>query len=515
MFAFVLHMAGFFVHALRRGKKSATSQSDHKPAQFRGMVRMISGGRPGAISAWVGTGMLLLSLLGCSSTSGGQARTNTPPPGPPPTVMPTPSPLQGNDWPTYHHDTTRTGYLANEPDPTKLSRTWAIQLDGAVYAEPLVVNGHVIVATENDSLYALDATNGQQIWHVNLGTPERRSDLPCGDIDPLGITGTPVYDPATNQIFAVAETTGAHHFLVGVNAATGKVNFRRNVDVPNKDPHPFQQRTALLLSQGHVYWTYGGLAGDCGNYVGTVMGLPTNGQGSPYIYQVPTAREGGIWAPPGASADAEGDIYVSVGNGASVLGNWDHSDSVLRLSPTLQLKDGFAPSQWPQDNATDADLGSTSPTLLPNGIVFISGKSSRGYTLHIGNLGGVNGQIQTTDVCQQLSMGGTAHVDTTIIVPCTDGLQQIQVDSNGEMHLGWHEPQSIHMPPVIGGHTVYSLSSDGVLYALNLTNGKVRTSLYLGSSIQNFAIPTFATPTVAGGHIFAGTMSGIVGVTIA
>ncbi|HEY7416665.1 MAG TPA: PQQ-binding-like beta-propeller repeat protein, partial [Ktedonobacteraceae bacterium] len=137
-----------------------------------------------------------------------------------------------------------------------------------------------------------------------------------------------------------------------------------------------------------------------------------------------------------------------------------------------------------------------------------------GYSLHIGNLGGVNGQIQTINACQQLAMGGTAHVDTTIIVPCTDGLQQIQIDDNGMMHLGWHAPQPIHMPPVIGGHTIYSLGSDGTLYALDLANGKVRTSLYLGSGIPNFAIPTFATPTVAGGHVFAGTMSGIVGVTI-
>ena len=463
---------------------------------------------------WATTGVLLLTLVGCSSSNTSQTQTNTASPGPSPTFAPTPSPTQGNDWPTYHHDTTRTGYLVNERDPQQLTSAWLKQLDGAVYAEPLVVNGHVIVVTENNSLYALDPASGQILWHTRIGDPEPQSDLPCGDIDPLGITGTPAYDPDTRQIFAIAETTGAHHFLVGVDAATGKVNFRRNVDVANKDPHPFQQRAALLVSKGHVYWTYGGLYGDCGDYVGTVMGLPTNGQGSPYVYQIPTSREAGIWGPSGPAADTQGDIYIASGNGASTSGNWDHSDSVLRLSPTLQLQDGFAPSQWQQDNNQDDDLGSMGPTLLSNGIIFIAGKSSQGYTLRAGALGGVNGQLQTADVCQQEAMGSTGHVDTTVIVPCTDGLQQIKISSDGKMQLGWKKQSSITLPPVIGGHTVYSLGANGTLYALNLDSGDVRTSINLGSKQPGLTLPHFATPTVSGGRVFVGTMSGIVCVTM-
>src|ERR1041384_6971160 len=59
----------------------------------------------------------------------------------------------GDDWTTYHRDNARTGYLPDMPDPQKLTVAWNTSLDGAVYAEPLVVGGHVIVATENDSLY--------------------------------------------------------------------------------------------------------------------------------------------------------------------------------------------------------------------------------------------------------------------------------------------------------------------------------------------------------------------------
>ena len=78
------------------------------------------------------------------------------------------------------------------PDPQQLTVAWNTPLDGAVYAEPLVVGGHVIVATENNSLYSLNADTGQVEWQTNIGIPATRSELPCGNIDPLGITGTPV-----------------------------------------------------------------------------------------------------------------------------------------------------------------------------------------------------------------------------------------------------------------------------------------------------------------------------------
>src|SRR5205807_1506297 len=98
----------------------------------------------------------------------------------------------GSDWTMYHADPARTGYVAGLPNPTRLTRLWTQQLDGAVYAEPLVVAGHVLVATENDTLYALDARTGQVQWRLSVGSPVPLSALPCGNIDPLGITGTPV-----------------------------------------------------------------------------------------------------------------------------------------------------------------------------------------------------------------------------------------------------------------------------------------------------------------------------------
>lgn len=411
------------------------------------------------------------------------------------------------DWPTYHRDNARTGYVPGLPDPTRLVRAWSTELDGAVYAEPLVVDDRVLVATEGDTLYAVDAATGNVQWKTNVGSPVPLSNLPCGNIDPLGITGTPIYDSETGLVFAVAEVEGdggPSHVLVGLDVATGAVRVRRSADPPGFASLAHQQRAALALSRGMVYVAYGGLFGDCGDYHGTVVAVRTDGQGDLLVFQVPTTRKGGIWAPPGPVIDANGDLFVSVGNGEATGGDWDHSDSVLRLSPDLRLEDGFAPTEWASDNASDADLGSLGPVLLPDGTVFIAGKSGTGYLLNGGALGGVGGQAASAPVCR--AFGGAAVAGSRIILPCTDGLRAIDVGSGATFALGWRAAGGANGSPVVGGATVYAVGSGGTLFALDLNDGTVRASADVGETSR------FATPTLAGGRIFVGTMTGVVAV---
>jgi len=209
----------------------------------------------------------LLAVLALLAGCGGQSKAPQQPPLTLPSTSPAPSASApaASDWTTYHRDNARTGYLAGLADPARLTRAWSTRLDGAVYAEPLVVGDRVLVATEADTLYSLDRRSGQVQWHTTVGKPVPLSALPCGNIDPLGITGTPVYDPATGLVFAVAEVTGPAHVLVGVDVRSGQVRVRRSVDPPGVDPRPHQQRAALALSQGKVYVAFGGLLGDCGD----------------------------------------------------------------------------------------------------------------------------------------------------------------------------------------------------------------------------------------------------------
>ena len=478
---------------------------------FRKEDNQYSRRRTGTYLTWTYMSLLLIFLTACSGlTSSNEDVTPTITPltltaTSQPTATPNTPTTSSTDWTTYHANNQRTGYIADTPDPHNLSKIWSTQLDGSVYAEPLVVGNRVIVATEGDSLYALDPNSGSILWHTNVGTPVPLSSLPCGNIDPLGITGTPVYDPATGLVFAVAEVSGPAHILVGLDANTGQVKVRRLVDTDGMDPQAHQQRAALTLANGMVYIAYGGLDGDCSDYIGRVVASRSNGQGPLLVYRVPTPREGGIWATPGPSVDASGNLYVSVGNGAITSGQWDHSDSVLKLSPTLQLLDAFAPTSWAQDNANDADLGSQGPVLLPGNFVFAAGKNGNGYLMKASKLGGIGGSIDEQSVCR--SFGGAALVGSTIFVPCTNGLLQISVDASGHMHQGWQAPGDIVGSPVVGGHTVYSFSN-GVMHALNMNSGQLVASLNVGSANR------FVTPTISGTSIFIGTNAGITAIKI-
>ncbi|MGI0129002.1 MAG: hypothetical protein ACREEC_02435, partial [Thermoplasmata archaeon] len=198
------------------------------------------------------------------------------------------------------------------------------------------------------------------------------SSLPCGDIDPSGITGTPVIDGATGTLYVVAylgRGSGDQHVLFGLALNTGAVTSQTVADPSGAEIQVEQQRGALALANGYVYVPYGGLAGDCGAYHGWVVGVPTTGSQPLLSYQVPTAREGGIWSPGGITVTPSGDLLVSTGNGAGTT-VFDYGDSVLELSPTLQLVSYFAPVNWAQLNADDADLGSVSPTVVPEGAIF-------------------------------------------------------------------------------------------------------------------------------------------------
>ena len=418
------------------------------------------------------------------------------------TPVASPSPA---DWPVYHGDPGRSGFIGGFPTfDGALASAWSSRLDGAVYGQPIVVGDVVIAATENDSVYALDSATGKTLWRRNLGTPVRRSSLPCGNIDPLGITGTSAYDATTSSVFVVAEVTGPHHVLFALDPVGGAVRWSRDVDLAGDTPITHQQRPALAVANGYVYIGFGGLAGDCGQYKGKVVGVPASGTGDTIFYRVPVKREGAVWSTGGPAIDAAGNLYIATGNGSSTT-TFDGSDAVVELAPDLKVVSYFAPSRWAADNAADEDLGSTSPMLLPGGLVFIAGKSGIGYVLRQGALGGIGGQVASATVCA--SFGAAARDGSTVYVPCTDGIRQIVVGAGGTIKVGWHTGTGASGPPVVAGGAVWAMNiSQGRLYALSPATGASLASIDIGT------LPHFASPTLWNGLVLVGTMSGVVAV---
>jgi outer membrane protein assembly factor BamB len=370
------------------------------------------------------------------------------------------------------------------------------------YAEPLIYKGLVFVATENDSVYALNDTTGAVVWRTHIGTPVQGSSLPCGNISPSGITGTPVIDTGTDTIYVVAfESPATMHYLVALSITDGKVVFSHSADPPGADPRVQQERGALSLGNGMVYVPYGGLDGDCGQYHGWVAGINTDGSGSMVSYQVPTGREGGIWAPSGGVTDSTGNLFFATGNGAS-SNNFDHGNAVVKLSPTLQELDYFAPSNWLQLNNGDTDLGSVGPLLVGHNQIFQIGKEGVGYLLDATNLGGIGGQVYSGDVCSSV-YGGTATAGSTVFVPCTDGLVALSLSPNSFQVL-WRSPGFPSGPPIVTGNVVWALdTSSGTLHGYDVKTG---TSLF---SLSTGSVTRFTTPATGDGQVFVAAGSKI------
>jgi len=407
------------------------------------------------------------------------------------------------DWPTYHGNRGRTGYSSTMPAFTNhLSVAHTNTLDGAVYASPIVVGGKIIAVTENDTVYAI-SLSGTVLWSRHLGTPAAQSQLPCGNIFPLGITGTPVY--YNGLVYAVAEFSGSppRHTLIALRIGDGTVAWQRSVDAAGVERAAMQERGALTVEGGRIWVPFGGLAGDCGGYKGRLVAVPANNSGAALVYTVPTTREAGMWTPPGPSIDAHGWVYASVGNGAAGPGDaYDHSDSVLKFNTTAQLNSYFAPSRWATDNVNDADLGSQGPALVGSSWVFIDGKSGTAYVLKQSALGGINGQVSQATVCR--SFGGTAVVGSTVYVPCTDGVRAVVISSTGTMSIRWHATSTINGSPVAGGGRVWSIDAPGgVLYALNPNTGLATAHITVGVTTR------FATPALYGSRIIVPTKTGI------
>jgi outer membrane protein assembly factor BamB len=360
-----------------------------------------------------------------------------------------------------------------------------------VYAEPLVLAGVVLVATENDSVYAFNATTGRALWRTHLATPVAGGQLPCGDIDPSGITSTPVADASSGAVYVVAFEAGFRHLLYAISVSTGRVMWSRDIDPNGADPIVEQQRSALALANGRVFVSYGGLYGDCGSYHGWVIGAASSGpDGAVVSYQVPTGNEGGIWAPSGPAVDAAGDLYVSTGNGSS--STFDFGNAVIKLTSSLQALGFFAPQNAGELSQSDLDLGSTGPVLLPGSRAFIVGKTGVGYLLNTSRLGGVGHPISARSICAS-AFGGVAYARGVLYVPCADGVVAVTV-SGDELSVDWRQSGATQSP-IIAGAGVWSIGGDA-LYQLDPRNGQVRFSAPIGTPAH------FASPTAAGGRIY-------------
>jgi PQQ enzyme repeat len=314
---------------------------------------------------------------------------------------------------------TRAAAAGVRPDPA-----FHASVPGAIYAQPLFVprgaggRDVLVVASESNTVAALDAATGKAVWSRSLGAPVPGRVLPCGNIDPLGVTGTPAVDAAGRTVYldALVRDAGgsAHHLVFALALDDGAVRPGWPVDVAAAlerrgqrfEPRVQNQRGALALVSGWLYVPFGGHYGDCGDYRGWLVAIPVAHPTEVSAWST-GARGGGIWGPSGVASDA-GQVFVATGNTMGAR-RWSGGEAVLRFpagAPLATAPDAFAPADWRDLDDGDVDIGGTGPVLVdvsgatPSRLAVALGKNGKLYLLDRARLGGIGGALAEASVAE-------------------------------------------------------------------------------------------------------------------
>ena len=408
---------------------------------------------------------------------------------------------------------------------------------GNVYAQPLYIEGRpgrvpmVIAVTESNNVYALNATTGAIVWQRNVGTPIT-SGLPCGNISPLGITGTPVVDLASRSLFLDAETTPSagtfKHLIYSLNVDTGAINAGWPVDVnaavSGFDSSVQSERAALGIAGNTVYVPYGGRFGDCGSYRGRLVGVQMNNPASVTSWAT-TVTRAGVWGPGGVASDGT-NTYVTTGNGNSAA-TWGGAEAVIRLQPgpvfSGATTDYWAPTNWMTLDAGDTDLGGSGPILVdvpgatPSALVVAIGKDRNAYLLDRTNLGGVSAPLAQANVSTGTIIGAAATYRTStgtyvVLRPVSGTLTAFRITATNPPTIatGWSVSSSGRTAPFVTSTDgtndviVWAAGSDQRLRGYNGDTGAV---IYAGGGANDLMAGTrsFNTGIAARGRIYYAT----------
>lgn len=431
----------------------------------------------------------------------------------------------------------------------------------------------VYTVTEHDSVYALDAVSGAVLWHVStLSNGETTSDTHgCGQVSPeIGITSTPVIDRTRgpngaiyvvamsknssgsyfHRLYALDVTTGAQlfggpHTITATYPGTGDHSSGGNVIF---DPGQYKERAGLLMISGKIYTTWASHC-DFRPYTGWIMSFDANTLAAVSVLNItPNGNEGAMWMSGAApAADSSGNIYLLDGNGTMDTtlngsgfpskGDFGNCFCKISTSNGLQVADYFQVSNSVSESNADTDLGSGAALVLPD----LSDGS--GNTLHLALGAGKDGNIYVVNrdnmgkfdpnsnhIHQQLTgaIAGawsmSAYFNNTVYYatandrlkafPITNGKLSGSPSSSATNTLGYPgaTPSISASGSSDGIVWIYNNASPAVLDAYEAAN--VSHQLYNSNQAANSRDQfgngnKYMTPTIAKGHVYVGTASGI------
>ncbi|HEY1492578.1 MAG TPA: hypothetical protein VGF35_08100 [Steroidobacteraceae bacterium] len=501
---------------------------------------------------------------------------------------PPPAPANPTDIVTYKYDLARTGANVTESiltlanvNSTSFGLQRTLPADGKVDAQPLylanltvqgALHNVLYVATENDSVYAFDVNSGAQLWHTSV-LPSGESALPpnnCDQVQPLmGITSTPVIDRnagASGIVYLVAMSKSTssgqyHQRLHALDVTTGAEIAGSPVEISATyptlsgtttfDPTQYEERAALLLSQGVIYTSFTSHC-DREPYSGWIIGFDQSTLARTTVLNVaPNSNGSGpaIWMSGGGpAADADGSIYLLTANGAfettldanGFPNQQDYGNSFLRLSiagNALAVADYFTMSNVLSEVSQDQDLGSGGILLLPDAtdaggmlrqLAVGAGKDGMLYVVERGAMGKfhASGNASWQHLAGAVSGGvwaTPAYFNGTLYYgPQANTLRSFRMSQ--AMFPATPTSQTTHDFPYPGTAPSVSANAtnDAILWAHENSNPAVLhaydaadltrelyNSSQAGSRDQLGAGNKFITPVVADGKVFVGMTDGV------
>ncbi len=333
---------------------------------------------------------------------------------------------------TYHYDNNRTGWNQNESVLTPASvgspsfgLLQTVALDDQVDAQPLVVPGVLItagtyqgthdvvyVATEGNTVYAIDVHSGTVLLNPNFGKPVSRP-LKCNNNGPnVGINSTPVVDPGSKTLYVMIYTqdpSGPAYRLhaLDLGSLTDKVTpqvVTASHTLSDGTTFTFnatyqRQRPGLLLANGSIYAGFGSFCDLGANLsrgwllgwtAGSLTPFPSNQLFDQQATSPSSFFLSSIWMSGyGPATDDAGNILFVTGNsdpsGNTYDGVTNIQESAVKVSPTLTtVLDLFTPSNQPHLDSKDVDFGSGGVLVLPD---------QPGSTPHLAVAAGKNGTM--------------------------------------------------------------------------------------------------------------------------
>jgi uncharacterized protein (TIGR03437 family) len=485
---------------------------------------------------------------------------------------------------TYQYDNSRAGANTAESiltpssvNAARFGKLFSYAVDGYVYAQPLYIpnvaipgkgtHNVLLVATEHDSVYALDADsnsgpNSAPLWRTSfLGdgvTSFPAADTGCGQIVPeIGITGTPVVDPASGSVYLVAmtkETTNGSASYVArlhvLDIATGAERAPGPATITASSPgsadggstvtfqtRNHKQRPGLVLVNGTVYIAWSSHC-DGGRYHGWLTAYDAQSFRQVAVYNsTPNGNMGAFWS--GATAaDSAGNIYLASGNGSFnyASGGPNLGESYIKLSTGggLTVADYFTPFNYDTLNTRDQDVGSAGVVLLGDEagssahphLMAGAGKEGRIYLLDRDALGGLRSGsdsqiVQSIPSAIGALFGNPAYYNQTLyFCGASDPLKAFAV-TGGQMNpTPRRSAATIPFPGCVP--TISANGTSGGIVWVNDPGGLLRAfdaadiSNELYNSNQNRARDAFGStvkfsvPMAANGKVYAGTQSSVV-----